>query len=402
MRTFTPVFAAPQGSPIRELFKYLSIPDMISLAGGYPASDLFDEEGLAESMAQAFRSPVTCLQYSGSEGLPGLREALANLSQTRGIACEPNDIVVTSGSQQGFDLLVRVLLAPGDTVLVEQPTYPATLQALRLAQARIDIAPSDADGIDPVQLDTQLAGYEVSQRPKLLYVSPTFANPTGLTLALERRKALLAIAARYGVLVVEDDPYGDLRFTGTALPTLAGLARVQPEMAEQVVYLSSLSKIVAPGVRIGWMVGPADILQRCTIAKQTADLCTSGWMQAIAEAYLRQGFLERHLPNLATAYHAKCEALVSGLQKRLGPRFECKAPEGGLFVWGRWSEGLDAKAILEQAIAHKVLYVPGSAFYAALPDHSAVRLSFAAPSLEQIGQGVERLAAALNTFEATR
>jgi DNA-binding transcriptional MocR family regulator len=371
---------------------------MISLAGGYPASDLFDEAGLAEAMAIAFRNPVACLQYSSSEGLPGLRDALAHLSCQRGISCEADSLIVTSGSQQGFDLLVRVLLSPGDIVLVEEPTYPATLQTLRLAQARIETVSSDQDGIDPAKLDIQLASYTQQQRPTLLYVSPTFANPTGLTLGLERRRALLEVAARHDLLIVEDDPYGDLRFTGAAIPTLAELARMQPETQDCVVYLSSLSKIVAPGVRIGWMIGPADVLKRCTIAKQTADLCTSGWMQAIAEAYLAQGFLERHLPVLTKAYHAKCQALVGGLQAQLGQRFECQMPAGGLFVWGRWSDGLDAKAVLEKAIEHKVLYVPGSAFYAKAPDCSAVRLSFAAPSLEGIGHAVERLAAAVRTF----
>ena len=285
MRIFNPVFESPQGSPIRELFKYLSVPGMISLAGGYPASDLFDEAGLAEAMTVAFRNSVGCLQYSSSEGLPGLREALAQLSRQRGIPCDADDLIVTSGSQQGFDLLVRVLLSPGDAVLVEQPTYPATLQALRLAQARIETVASDLDGIDPAQLDSQLTRCTQEQRPKFLYLSPTFANPTGLTLGLERRRALLEVAMRHDLLIIEDDPYGDLRFTGVAIPTLAALARTQPETRDQVVYLSSLSKIVAPGVRIGWMIGPAEVLKRCTIAKQTADLCASGWMQSIAEAY---------------------------------------------------------------------------------------------------------------------
>lgn len=398
MRIFNPVFESPQGSPIRELFKYLSVPGMISLAGGYPASDLFDEAGLAEAMTVAFRNSVGCLQYSSSEGLPGLREALAQLSRQRGIPCDADDLIVTSGSQQGFDLLVRVLLSPGDAVLVEQPTYPATLQALRLAQARIETVASDLDGIDPAQLDSQLTRCTQEQRPKFLYLSPTFANPTGLTLGLERRRALLEVAMRHDLLIIEDDPYGDLRFTGVAIPTLAALARTQPETRDQVVYLSSLSKIVAPGVRIGWMIGPAEVLKRCTIAKQTADLCASGWMQSIAEAYLKQGLLERHLPVLTAAYHEKCLALVSGLQTHLGQRFECRMPAGGLFVWGRWSEGLDAKAVLEQAIEHKVMYVPGSAFYAEAPDHSTVRLSFAAPSLEQIGHAVERLALAVQAF----
>ncbi len=398
MRIFNPVFESPQGSPIRELFKYLSVPGMISLAGGYPASDLFDEAGLAEAMTVAFRNSVGCLQYSSSEGLPGLREALAQLSRQRGIPCDADDLIVTSGSQQGFDLLVRVLLSPGDAVLVEQPTYPATLQALRLAQARIETVASDLDGIDPAQLDSQLTRCTQEQRPKFLYLSPTFANPTGLTLGLERRRALLEVAMRHDLLIIEDDPYGDLRFTGVAIPTLAALARTQPETRDQVVYLSSLSKIVAPGVRIGWMIGPAEVLKRCTIAKQTADLCASGWMQSIAEAYLKQGLLERHLPVLTAAYHEKCLALVSGLQTHLGQRFECRMPAGGLFVWGRWSEGLDAKAVLEQAIEHKVMYVPGSAFYAEVPDHSTVRLSFAAPSLEQIGHAVERLALAVQAF----
>ncbi|WP_133646783.1 PLP-dependent aminotransferase family protein [Paraburkholderia flava] len=398
MYAFTRPFEAPAGSPIRELFKYLSQPGMISFAGGYPASDLFDVAGLEAAAARAATQPSLCLQYGPTDGLPALKEELAQLMTRRGTPCAPQDLLVTTGSQQGFDLLLRVLVAPGDTVLVEQPAYPATLQALRLQQANIVTLPVDRDGLDVAALEAMLAA-NPSMQPKLLYTVPTFANPTGATLTRERRVSLLKLAARHRFLIVEDDPYGDLRFAGDPVPSLLALAADIEGVRDWVVHFSSLSKIVAPGLRVGWTIAPAEIVRRCVVAKQTVDLCSSPWTQAIAAAYLADGALERHLPHIAAAYARKCAALCDALDAQLAQDIALHRPDGGMFVWARLRNGHDASAWLQACIAQNVLFVPGVAFYHDAVDRASLRLSFAAPGIADIETGVERLGTALRAFE---
>ncbi|CAH2928434.1 MAG: Aspartate aminotransferase (AspB-4) (EC [uncultured Paraburkholderia sp.] len=261
MYEFTAPFQHPSGSPIRELFKYLGEPGMISFAGGYPASDLFDVEGLQQAEARAYRDPNLCLQYGPTDGLPGLKHELVNLMARRGVSCALNEMLVTTGSQQGLDLLLRVLVNPGDVALTEQPAYPATLQALRLQQAKVVTIPVDAHGLDVDYLATLLASGTLA-RPKLLYTVPTFANPTGATLTRERRIALLKLAVQYRFVIVEDDPYGDLRFSGEAVPSILALAEEVQGSRDWVVHFASLSKIVAPGLRVGWTIAPAEIARR--------------------------------------------------------------------------------------------------------------------------------------------
>jgi len=286
---FTPAFAQPAGSPIRELFPYLSRPGMISFAGGYPSPALFDAEGLREAAAQVFTDPAAALQYGPTEGQGPLRQALLALSQQRGIQAEPDQLLVTTGSQQAFDLLVRVLVQPGDVVLVEAPAYPAALQALKLAGAQIVELGMDAQGLQTDAIEASLAQLRAGTRPKLLYTVPTFSNPRGSLLPLARRQALVDLARRHGFLVIEDDPYGELRFSDEAPTPLYALGRQRCGDDNPVVYLSSLSKTVAPALRVGWMVAPAALVRRCAIAKQTADLCTSPLAQAVAARYLQSG-----------------------------------------------------------------------------------------------------------------
>lgn len=328
MFAFNPTFEAPAGSPIRELFKYLAQPGMISFAGGYPASDLFDREGLDAAAARASQQSTLCLQYGPTDGLAILKEELANLMTRRGARCTPQDLLVTTGSQQGFDLLLRVMVASGDVVLVEQPAYPATLQALKLQQADVVTVPVDQHGLDVAALAALLEAGTLRAGPKLLYTVPTFANPTGATLSLERRMALLELAARYRFLIVEDDPYGDLRFDGTALPSLLTLSDQVPGSRDWVVHFSSLSKIVAPGLRVGWMVAHAQIVRRCVVAKQTVDLCSPSWTQAIAAEYLASGALERHLPRIVDAYAVKCRTLCDALDAHLTQHLAFHRPAG--------------------------------------------------------------------------
>ncbi|SDD04664.1 DNA-binding transcriptional regulator, MocR family, contains an aminotransferase domain [Paraburkholderia lycopersici] len=362
---------------------------MISFAGGYPASDLFDTAGLQAAAARAWQSSMRCLQYGPTDGLPELKTQLVALMARRGVTCAPEEMLVTTGSQQGLDLLLRVLLDPGDTAVTEQPAYPATLQALRLQQAHVVTVPVDGGGIDVDVLAARLASGSIV-RPKLLYTVPTFANPTGATLTRERRLALLHLAVQYRFVIVEDDPYGDLRFAGNAVPSLLALASEVEGARDRVVHFSSLSKVVAPGLRVGWTIAPAEIARRCVIAKQTVDLCSSPWTQAIATQYLAAGSLEQHLPLIAQAYRRKCEALCDSLRTQFGSEIGFHQPEGGMFVWAR-IPGVEIDALLPNAIAGKVIFVPGKAFFADDPDTASLRLSFAAPNEDEIREGVARL-----------
>ncbi|KVN54744.1 2-aminoadipate aminotransferase [Burkholderia ubonensis] len=392
MYAFTTPFQHPAGSPIRELFKYLGEPGMISFAGGYPASDLFDVDGLNAAAARAYAQPTRCLQYGPTDGLAELKQQLIALMARRSVTCTPAELVVTTGSQQGLDLLLRVMVAPGDVVLTEQPAYPATLQALRLQQARIVTIPVDGDGLDADRLDALLAAGTIAQ-PKLLYTVPTFANPTGATLARERRLKLLRLAVRHRFLIVEDDPYADLRFAGEALPSMLALADEVDGARDWIVHFASLSKIVAPGLRVGWTIAPAEIARRCVIAKQTVDLCSAPWTQAIAAEYLADGALERHLPRITDAYKRKCAAMCDALRDGLGDAIEFHRPEGGMFVWARIGAVSSAR-LLQHAIANKIVFVPGNAFFADNVDDASLRLSYAAPDVDAIREGVARLARA--------
>lgn len=372
---------------------------MISFAGGYPASDLFDVEGLDAAATRAYQAPAQCLQYGPTDGLPSLKAQLVQLMARRGVSCAPDEMLVTTGSQQGLDLLLRVLVSPGDLVLTEQPAYPATLQALRLQQAKVVTIAVDRDGLDVAHLANLLASGEVS-RPRLLYTVPTFANPTGATLTRERRIALLKLAVQYRFLIVEDDPYGDLRFSGEPIPSVLALTSEVAGSRDWVVHFSSLSKIVAPGLRVGWTIAPVAITRRCVIAKQTVDLCSAPWTQAIAAEYLADGALERHVPTIVAAYREKNHALCHALRATLGERIEFHAPSGGMFVWAR-IRGLDAAALLARAIEQKVIFVPGSAFFADKADASSLRLSFAAPDVPAIEEGVRRLKRAYDAAVGT-
>jgi DNA-binding transcriptional MocR family regulator len=383
---FAEPFAQVKGSPIRELFRYLSQPGMISFAGGYPAPELFDEAGLQTSLLAVAHNLGTTLSYGATEGWPALRESFARLTTARAIPTQAEQLIVTSGSQQGFDLLLRAFIQPGDTVVVERPTYPAALQGLRLAGAHIVTIGSDTQGPDLAEL----AAVFKQHQPKLLYLVPTFANPTGATIDLQGRRRLLDLLAGTSCVLIEDDPYGQLRFSGAPVPTLAQLAHDTP-VADQVVYLSSLSKTIAPGLRLGWMRAHADILRRCVLAKQVDDLCSAPYLQAVAAHYLDSGRYETHLPNIAASYGERARLMIASLRQHFGESLTLLEPEGGMFLWGRLHDGLDAASLLPLAIQENVMFVPGSAFYAAQPDPQAFRLSFTMSTPEQIVQGCERL-----------
>lgn len=387
---FASSFVDPAGSAIRELFPYLSQPGIISLAGGYPSPSLFDAEGLQDAAARAL-SGGGALQYGATEGMPALREALALLSRSRGMVCSPSDLIVTTGSQQAFDLLLRIFIEPGDTVCVETPAYPAAIQALRLANAKIMAAPVDEQGLDVDALAARLALLPVAQRPRLVYAVPTFSNPCGTLLPAARREALVRLALQYHFLIVEDDPYGELSFIDDMPPSLYAVGQRIAGDGNPVLYLSSLSKTVAPALRIGWLIAPPDVLRRCVVAKQTMDLCTSPLAQQIAAEYLGAGRYPAGVERARTEYKQRMQAMAEGLHARLGEKVAFVQPQGGMFVWLRSTVPVNARQLFEAAVQCGVLYVPGAAFYPDAPDLGTLRLSFAAPDVRQIQEGIERL-----------
>jgi 2-aminoadipate transaminase len=397
---FASRYENPQGSPIRELFPYLSKPGMISFAGGYPSPSLFDAEGLREAAAAAFAHPADSLQYGATEGSAPLRQALAQMCGKRGIDCAAGDILVTTGSQQGFDLLLRVFIEPGDTVYIEAPAYPAAIQALRMAGARIQEIPADADGIDVAYLADLLAHAADAAKPKLLYTVPTFSNPGGGLLAPERREALVALAKQHGFLIVDDDPYGELSFTDDAPTPLYRIGKRLAAAENPVIYLASLSKTVAPAIRIGWMVAPQEVLRRCAIAKQTSDLCTSPLAQQIAVEYLRSNRYDAALERTRAEYSRRLEVMTEAFSRQLQGKLSFVKPKGGMFIWAELAAGIDPEKLFLNCVEVGVIYVPGKAFYASNPKLGAMRLSYATPDVAAIREGVSRLAKAMEMTQA--
>ncbi|WP_369199835.1 PLP-dependent aminotransferase family protein [Streptomyces sp. PU-14G] len=382
--------ASVGSSPVREILALTERPEVISFAGGLPAPELFDADGIRAAYDRVLtEEPQRVLQYSTTEGDPALRAAVAGRLAGRGLPTDPGALLVTTGSQQALTLLATALLEPGDTVLVEDPTYLAALQCFGFAGARVVPVRSDEDGVDP----EALAEAVERDRPKLLYLVPTFQNPTGRTLPLARRQAVAEIAARNGLWLVEDDPYGELRFAGEPVPWLASL----PRAADRTVLLGSFSKVMAPGVRLGWLRAPAALRRACVVAKQSLDLHCSTVDQAAAARYLADSDLDAHLARVREAYRQRRDALVDGLATALPHGSTWNRPEGGMFVWARLPEGHDATALLHTAVAHDVAYVPGAPFFAGPPDHAALRLSFTTHTPKEISEGLDRLGQAVRT-----
>ena len=375
-------------SPVREILALTARPEVISFAGGLPAPELFDAEGVRAAYDRVLaEEPQRVLQYSTTEGDPGLRAAIAERVSGRGLPTAADDVLVTGGSQQGLALLATALLEPGDVVLVENPTYLAALQCFGFAGARVVPVPTDADGVLPDALEELV----LRERPKLLYLIPEFQNPTGRTMPEHRRRAVAETAGRHGLWVAEDDPYGELRFEGERGRWIS----TYEAAADRTVLLGSFSKVMAPGMRLGWLRAPAALRRPCVIAKQAADLHTSTVDQAAAARYLADRDLDAHLDRVRTAYRARRDALLAGLPAALPAGSRWNRPEGGMFVWVRLPDGSDATALLRTAVAHDVAYVPGAPFYAAEPDPAALRMSFTTHTPDEIAEGLRRLARAL-------
>ena len=384
-------------SAIRELFKLLGKPGIISFAGGFPDSAMFDVDGIREaSNAALAKDPGAALQYGATEGFNPLREQLSHFMAQKGAKdVAPDQLIVTTGSQQALDLLGKTLISPGDKVIVEGPTFLATIQCFRLYGAELVSAPIDGDGVQTDRLEQLIAEHQ----PKFVYLIPTFGNPSGAMLSAGRRQRVLELAVKYNTLIVEDDPYGDLYFGEAPPPSLLALSPQVPGSRELLVHCGSLSKVLSPGLRVGWMIGPAELLAKATMCKQFSDAHTSTLAQATAAEYLKAGRMPATLDKVRSVYAQRARTMGDALRQQLGDAVSFVQPQGGLFVWarltgagGKVSDGnLYAKRAIEQGVA----FVPGAPFFCAQPDHATFRLSFATAPEDSIVEGVVRLSRAL-------
>lgn len=372
-------------SAVREILKVTEKPEIISFAGGLPAPEFFPKE----QMAAAFQRVILeegekALQYSTTEGHAPLRAWIAERMQAKGINCEPNNILITSGSQQGLDLLAKALVNTGDKVLVERPTYLAALQTFSLFEANFITVASDDDGMDVEDAEQKL---RANPDIKLIYLVANFQNPSGTTLALERRKRLLTLAAQYGVRILEDDPYGELRYRGTALPPIKSF-----DTEGLVTYISTFSKTITPGLRVAWAVAEPKLYAKLVIAKQATDLHTNTVSQFAVHRYLTENDADAHVTRLKKIYGERCDVMLQSLEKYFPTGVRWTKPEGGMFLWVELPAHLDTTQILAAAIEAKVAFVPGAPFFANEKPSNFMRLNFSNQTPERIAAGIKTLA----------
>ena len=378
--------APMQGSAIREIFKYAADPSVISLAGGNPAPELFPAQALAEIAGEVLRSqPVTALQYGITEGYGPLKEAIAaRLKRVENIG-GPNDaLIVVSGGQQGIELMTKVLVNEGDTVLVEEPSFIGATNAFRSYGAHLAGVPVEADGIDVAALERVI---KANQNVRFLYTIPTFQNPMGVTMSLEKRKAVYELAKKYGFLILEDNPYGDLTFDGTKIPTIKSM-----DTEGIVMYSGSFSKILAPGLRLGYLCADKALVGKAVIAKQVSDVHTAMLPQLLAAEYLKRYDLDEAILKMRANYAHKCATMLSAIEDYFPADVTFTRPGGGLFIWCDLGHGLDTLALSQKAIEQKVVYVPGNTFMTDMSKPcSALRLNYSTMSDEKIVEGIRRL-----------
>jgi 2-aminoadipate transaminase len=379
-------------SAIREMLKATQNPDVISFGGGLPAAELFPVDDVLEAQARVMRARgAAALQYSVTEGIPELREwVAARVRRQHGIAVDANDVVITGGSQQGLDLYGRVLLDAGDVVAVENPSYLGAIQAFDSCEPQYLPIASDEHGIIPDALADALA--KADPLPKFLYLVPNFENPTGNTLAAERRPRIVAICAEHGVPILEDDPYGEITFERTTPPALIGSAA-----KGAVTYLGTGSKMVAPGLRVAWMVIPDPLLrEKIVTAKQGADLHSSSYTQYVFHAYVEDDArLEGHLARVRATYQQRRDAMLAALEREMPAHVRWNHPDGGMFLWATVGAGIDTETLFETALADGVVFVPGRPFYPNKDRGDGMRLNFSAMAEARIGEGIARLARAI-------
>jgi 2-aminoadipate transaminase len=389
-------------SAIRELLKLTEQPDLISFAGGLPAPDLFPIDEFKKAADTVLtRHGHKALQYSTTEGYWPLREFIVQKICRYGIKAAPENVLITSGSQQALDLIGKILINPGDRVLTERPTYLGALQAWRSYQAEFISVPVDDNG-----LQTDLLQEALCSGPKFMYILPNFQNPGGVTLNLPRRRALIQMADRYGTPIIEDDPYGELRYEGEHLPPLVVLDadRLNHDGSDNgrgfvhgnVIYLSTFSKTLAPGLRLGWIVAPASVIQRCVMAKQGMDLHSSTFIQMLAYEVSREGYLDEHGREIRDVYRHRRDVMLKAMDQHFPSAVRWTRPEGGLFLWAVLPEHISAAAVLEKAVENKVAFVPGAAFHPDGGGENTMRLNFSNAHPDQIEIGIRRLGQVLS------
>jgi 2-aminoadipate transaminase len=389
-----------KSSAIRELLKITQRPEVISFAGGLPASEVFPAARFQQACQRVLQTQAhLALQYGATEGYEPLREMIARHINRYGIQARPENVLITSGSQQALDLIGKLLINPGDKVLVEAPTYLGALQAFSVYGAEYIAVASDADGLQTYLLETPLR-----LGPKFMYVLPNFQNPGGTTLSEGRRQELVLLADRFGIPIIEDDPYGQLRFEGEHLTPLVvldreNLRRDRGYSIGNVIYMSTFSKTLAPGLRLGWIVAPPEVISKLTQLKQGADLHTSTFGQMVAYEVARDGFLDEHVKLIRRVYRERRDAMLAALQAEFPGEITWTHPQGGLFLWVTLPEGMDAQQLFAAAIQENVAFVPGDSFYAANGSSDEgrrhFRLNFSASDPEKIREGIRRLGVAI-------
>jgi 2-aminoadipate transaminase len=387
-------------SVIRELLKYTEKPDVISFAGGLPAPEVFPfaEVQRAADTVLGQQGQKTALQYSPTEGYLPLRELLVRHMARYGIKVKPANVLITSGSQQGLDLIGRLFINPGDRILTESPTYLGALQAWSAYQADYLTVPVDDDGLDVSRLEAQLRG-----GPKFLYILPNFQNPAGVTLSLERRRRLVELANHYGAPIVEDDPYGQLRYEGEHLPPLVQIdaelhdcAKSDGEFTGDVLYLSTLSKTLAPGLRVAWVVAPESVTKHLVQMKQGADLHSSTFCQMVAYEVAKDGFLDRHVKTIREVYGQRLKAMLDAFERHFPEGVQWTRPQGGLFLWVTLPLGFDSAELLKEALGQeRVAFVPGASFFPRGGGERTCRLNFSYTGPDAIDEGIRRLASVI-------
>lgn len=382
-----------KSSAIRELLKITELPDVISFAGGMPAPEVFPVDEVLDACTRILHGPQgpNSLQYSSTEGYLPLREMIARHSSNIGIEVSADNILITSGSQQALDLLGKIFINRGDRILVETPTYLGALQAWNAYGAEYIAVPCDSDGMKVDELNEALR-----TGPKFIYLLPNFQNPTGVTISLEKRKCIVEMADRYGVPIIEDDPYGQLRFEGTDLPAVNVIDSQMRGMnhafySGNVIYLSTFSKILAPGIRLAWVIAPPEVIAKLVQAKQGADLHTATFNQMLAYEVGHGGFLNNHVKRICDVYHERRDVMLESLEENMPDGVSWTHPEGGLFLWMTLPIGMDTTELFPLAVKEKVAFVPGAPFHPNGGGENSMRLNFSNANPEKINDGIGRL-----------
>ncbi|MFP4050149.1 MAG: PLP-dependent aminotransferase family protein [Thermoplasmata archaeon] len=387
-RLFSKRAGKMKASEIRELLKLIQKPGLISFAGGLPNPKAFPTEETREIINNLLdEMGDKILQYGSTEGVNNLRDELAKMMTGRGMPVERDNIVITAGSQQALELLSKVLLDPGDTIIVGSPTYLGATGAFRAYEANMETVRVEEDGMDMEMLDKKVGQLiKMGRKPKFVYVVPTFQNPSGATMSAEKRHRLIEIAEKYDILIVEDSPYSHLRYEGEPMPHLMSI-----DDDDRVVRLETFSKILAPGFRIAWCTGPKILIEKMVIAKQATDLCTNPFGQYVAWKYVSEGILDKHLEEIKELYNKKRLTMLEAMEEHFPEEAEWNRPMGGMFIWAKLPEYVNTREMFDKAVQRNVAYVVGDAFFVEDRGYNTMRINFTHSSEEEIKEGIKHL-----------